>query len=705
MTAADGAFSLACNGSATVALSVARRRHDLRPRPAAGRSPGGTSAARCASRATTTATTTRTTRRTRGADYSATFSTEAVAGLRIHDIQGASHVSPYRGALVARACPGVVTARRTNGFFIQDPQPDGDERTSEGVFVFTSAAPDAVARARHGGHGLRPRHASSAPAAATGDDQPHDHRDHERPTARHRAPADRADADRQRRPRAADDGRSRTTPSARRRRAGRPARPAVRPARGRDRLLREPRGHARPRSATPVVVGPTRSAPAPRASCRCSPTAARARASAHARGAILVRAFDRARRRSTAAATSTPSGSSLNDAVGPDGRSCRSADVRDRFSARSRAVVDYASATTSSSRTTARRCARRRAEARGHAAPAAATSSRSPPTTSRTSTGDDPQDAATTASRRQIVGQPQVARHPQPRGDPGQQRRRPPRRRRRRASRSTRLHRRDPGGRRPDLRVPPDRPGPRPGRRRAGRQHPRRLPVPHRLAACSFVDRPGGTATTATEEDAGGRAPQLDVQPGPRRPDQRGVGRQPQAAGRRVPLPRQAAVRDRQPLQLQGRRRPAVRPLPAAAPARARCSATARRRVLDAFVDSASSRSTRRAASSCSATSTTSSSRRRVDMLEQGADEQGLELVDLWHAARRTSATATSSRATARCWTTSCVSPALLAATAVPTSTPCTSTPSSRPGVRPRPADHAARRTVSPTSRETSTAT
>ena len=42
---------------------------------------------------------------------------------------------------------------------------------------------------------------------------------------------------------------------------------------------------------------------------------------------------------------------------------------------------------------------------------------------------------------------------------------------------------RHPGGRRPDLRLPPDRPGRRPGRRRAGRQHPRRLPVPHRPRA------------------------------------------------------------------------------------------------------------------------------------------------------------------------------------------------------------------------------
>jgi predicted extracellular nuclease len=37
--------------------------------------------------------------------------------------------------------PGVVTARRANGFYMQDPEPDADTDTSEGLFVFTSARP------------------------------------------------------------------------------------------------------------------------------------------------------------------------------------------------------------------------------------------------------------------------------------------------------------------------------------------------------------------------------------------------------------------------------------------------------------------------------------------------------------------------------------------------------------------------------------
>lgn len=64
--------------------------------------------------------------------------------LRIREIQGAGHRSPYVGQSVANV-PGVVTARRNNGFWIQDPAPDADPATSEGLFVFTSNTPPAVA--------------------------------------------------------------------------------------------------------------------------------------------------------------------------------------------------------------------------------------------------------------------------------------------------------------------------------------------------------------------------------------------------------------------------------------------------------------------------------------------------------------------------------------------------------------------------------
>jgi hypothetical protein len=60
--------------------------------------------------------------------------------LRIHDIQGSAHLSPHAGAAVNNV-PGVVTATTTNGFYLEDPVPDLEPNTSEGLFVFTSSAP------------------------------------------------------------------------------------------------------------------------------------------------------------------------------------------------------------------------------------------------------------------------------------------------------------------------------------------------------------------------------------------------------------------------------------------------------------------------------------------------------------------------------------------------------------------------------------
>jgi predicted extracellular nuclease len=61
-------------------------------------------------------------------------------GTRIHHIQGAAHLSPLNGRSVS-AVPGVVTAKTTTGFWMQDPQPDSDPATSEGIFVYTGTAP------------------------------------------------------------------------------------------------------------------------------------------------------------------------------------------------------------------------------------------------------------------------------------------------------------------------------------------------------------------------------------------------------------------------------------------------------------------------------------------------------------------------------------------------------------------------------------
>ena len=64
--------------------------------------------------------------------------------LAIGDIQGPGPRSPYAGTIVSTT--GVVTGRKSNGFFIQSPEgaTDGNAATSEGLFIFTSAAPAAT---------------------------------------------------------------------------------------------------------------------------------------------------------------------------------------------------------------------------------------------------------------------------------------------------------------------------------------------------------------------------------------------------------------------------------------------------------------------------------------------------------------------------------------------------------------------------------
>lgn len=66
--------------------------------------------------------------------------TAVTSDVRIHDIQGAAHLSPLAGQTVT-SVPGIVTARSSNGFYLQDPLPDASNATSEGIFVFTSSQP------------------------------------------------------------------------------------------------------------------------------------------------------------------------------------------------------------------------------------------------------------------------------------------------------------------------------------------------------------------------------------------------------------------------------------------------------------------------------------------------------------------------------------------------------------------------------------
>ena len=67
---------------------------------------------------------------------------------RIHDVQGNTRLSPLVGQQVTNV-PGVVTAVRAfgsaRGFWISDPAPDADPATSEGLFVFTGSTTPALA--------------------------------------------------------------------------------------------------------------------------------------------------------------------------------------------------------------------------------------------------------------------------------------------------------------------------------------------------------------------------------------------------------------------------------------------------------------------------------------------------------------------------------------------------------------------------------
>jgi predicted extracellular nuclease len=60
----------------------------------------------------------------------------------ISEIQGGTDSSPFAGTDIITT--GVVTGRKTNGFFLQSLIPDGDANTSDAVFVFTNTAPEVI---------------------------------------------------------------------------------------------------------------------------------------------------------------------------------------------------------------------------------------------------------------------------------------------------------------------------------------------------------------------------------------------------------------------------------------------------------------------------------------------------------------------------------------------------------------------------------
>ncbi|HJR07194.1 MAG TPA: lamin tail domain-containing protein [Pyrinomonadaceae bacterium] len=61
----------------------------------------------------------------------------------IFNIQGSGMSSPFNGQQVTTN--GIVTGRKTNGYFLQSASDDGNPNTSNAIFVFTSSAPTGVA--------------------------------------------------------------------------------------------------------------------------------------------------------------------------------------------------------------------------------------------------------------------------------------------------------------------------------------------------------------------------------------------------------------------------------------------------------------------------------------------------------------------------------------------------------------------------------
>jgi 2',3'-cyclic-nucleotide 2'-phosphodiesterase (5'-nucleotidase family)/predicted extracellular nuclease len=57
----------------------------------------------------------------------------------IPEIQGEGHISEYEGRTVTTT--GIVTAVDTNGYYLQDAEGDGNDATSDGIFIFTNSAP------------------------------------------------------------------------------------------------------------------------------------------------------------------------------------------------------------------------------------------------------------------------------------------------------------------------------------------------------------------------------------------------------------------------------------------------------------------------------------------------------------------------------------------------------------------------------------
>ena len=134
-----------------------------------------------------------------------TIVNDDLLALTIMQIQGETHVSEFNGQPVTTS--GIVTAIDARGFYLQDPNGDGNANTSDAVYVFTGSAPtvavgDAVnvaGRVSEFGNELPVTeiNVSSAGFGVIGSQQ--------------RQPASRGRTDRRRRPPAPDRNRSTAT--------------------------------------------------------------------------------------------------------------------------------------------------------------------------------------------------------------------------------------------------------------------------------------------------------------------------------------------------------------------------------------------------------------------------------------------------------------------------------------------------------------
>jgi predicted extracellular nuclease len=134
------AFALACTNGQAFTLAVSSSDQTTFTLDPAGSLPRGESCTLTVRGASVSDTDANDPPDTMTADRNVTFSVAGLEGLRIHDIQGTRHRSPYEGKTVD-AVPGVVTVVGPNGFWMQDPRPDRDRRTSEGIFVFRGGSP------------------------------------------------------------------------------------------------------------------------------------------------------------------------------------------------------------------------------------------------------------------------------------------------------------------------------------------------------------------------------------------------------------------------------------------------------------------------------------------------------------------------------------------------------------------------------------